>query len=37
MLPLTHARLVNPLIAAHIKHADDLAGMSMAAELESTN
>jgi pimeloyl-ACP methyl ester carboxylesterase len=30
MLPLTHARLVNPLIAAHIRRADDLAMISLA-------
>ena len=29
MLPLTHARLVNPLIAAHIRRADDLAMVSL--------
>jgi hypothetical protein len=32
MLPLTHAKIVNPLIAAHIKRADDLAGVSLAVE-----
>ena len=32
MLPLTHAKIVNPLIAAHIKQADDLAGVSLAVE-----
>jgi pimeloyl-ACP methyl ester carboxylesterase len=30
MLPLTHAKLVNPEIAAHIARADDLAGVSLA-------
>lgn len=34
MLPLTHAKIVNPLIAAHIRRADDLANVSLA--LEST-
>jgi hypothetical protein len=32
MLPLTHAKIVNPLIAAHIKRADDLTGVSLAVE-----
>jgi pimeloyl-ACP methyl ester carboxylesterase len=32
MLPLTHAKVVNPLIAAHIQRADDLAGVSLALE-----
>jgi len=32
MLPLTHAKIVNPLIAAHIKRAEDLAGVSLAVE-----
>jgi pimeloyl-ACP methyl ester carboxylesterase len=32
MLPLTHAKIVNPLIAAHIKRADDLAGISLVVE-----
>jgi pimeloyl-ACP methyl ester carboxylesterase len=32
MLPLTHAEIVNPLIAAHIKRADDLARISLAVE-----
>jgi pimeloyl-ACP methyl ester carboxylesterase len=32
MLPLTHAKIVNPLIAAHIKRADDLARVSLAVE-----
>jgi pimeloyl-ACP methyl ester carboxylesterase len=30
MLPLTHARLVNPLILAHISRANDLAVVSLA-------
>jgi pimeloyl-ACP methyl ester carboxylesterase len=33
MLPITHARLVNPEIAAHIRRTDDLAGLSLASEL----
>jgi len=37
MLPLTHARLVNPLIAAHIRRADDLAMVSLASGLEASN
>ena len=32
MLPLTHAKIVNPLIAAHIRRADDLAGISLVVE-----
>lgn len=32
MLPLTHAKIVNPLIAAHIKRADDLSRISLAVE-----
>jgi pimeloyl-ACP methyl ester carboxylesterase len=32
MLPLTHAKIVNPLIAAHIQRADDLARVSLAFE-----
>jgi pimeloyl-ACP methyl ester carboxylesterase len=36
MLPLTHARLVNPLIAAHVRRADDLAGASLASGLETS-
>jgi pimeloyl-ACP methyl ester carboxylesterase len=32
MLPLTHAKVVNPLIAAHIQRADDLARVSLALE-----
>jgi pimeloyl-ACP methyl ester carboxylesterase len=32
MLPLTHAKIVNPLIAAHIRRADDLANRSLALE-----
>jgi len=35
MLPLTHARLVNPLILAHIARANDLAVVSLAAESET--
>jgi len=30
MLPLTHARQINPQIAAHIARADDLAGATLA-------
>ncbi len=37
MLPLTHARFVNPLISAHIQRADDLAIVSVASELETSN
>jgi len=37
MLPLTHARLVNPLIAAHIRRADDLAMVSLASGLQASN
>jgi pimeloyl-ACP methyl ester carboxylesterase len=37
MLPLTHARLVNPLIAAHIRRADDLAMVPLASGLEASN
>jgi pimeloyl-ACP methyl ester carboxylesterase len=33
MLPLTHARHINPLIAAHIMRADDLARVSLASAL----
>jgi len=32
MLPLTHARLINPQIVAHIARADDLARLSLASE-----
>jgi pimeloyl-ACP methyl ester carboxylesterase len=35
MLPLTHAKIVNPLIAAHVRRANDLAAVSLA--LETTN
>lgn len=35
MLPLTHASRVNPLIAAHIMRADDLAGVSLASGPEA--
>jgi pimeloyl-ACP methyl ester carboxylesterase len=37
MLPLTHAKLVNPLIAAHIRRADDLAMASLASGPEASN
>ena len=37
MLPLTHAKLVNPLIAAHIRRADDLAMVPLASGLEASN
>ena len=37
MLPLTHARFVNPLISAHIQRADDLAIVSVASGLETSN
>jgi hypothetical protein len=30
MLPLTHAKFVNPLISAHISRANDLAFVSLA-------
>jgi pimeloyl-ACP methyl ester carboxylesterase len=33
MLPLTHARQINPQIAAHIARADDLAGITLASGL----
>ena len=33
MLPLTHARQINPRISAHIARADDLAGVTMASAL----
>ena len=33
MLPLTHARQINPRISAHIARADDLAGVTLAAGL----
>jgi pimeloyl-ACP methyl ester carboxylesterase len=32
MLPLTHTKIVNPLIAAHIQRANDLAPVSLALE-----
>ena len=32
MLPLTHAKIVNPLIAGHIRRADDIANRSLALE-----
>ena len=34
MLPLTHSKLVNALIRAHISRADDLASVSLASSLE---
>jgi pimeloyl-ACP methyl ester carboxylesterase len=33
MLPLTHARQINPQIVAHIARADDLAGVPLASSL----
>jgi pimeloyl-ACP methyl ester carboxylesterase len=33
MLPLTHARQINPQISAHIARADDLAGVTLASGL----
>jgi pimeloyl-ACP methyl ester carboxylesterase len=33
MLPLTHARQINPQISAHIARADDLAGITLASGL----
>jgi pimeloyl-ACP methyl ester carboxylesterase len=36
MLPLTHARLVNPLISAHISCATDLAIVSLASGIETS-
>jgi pimeloyl-ACP methyl ester carboxylesterase len=36
MLPLTHAKLVNPLIAAHIRRADDLAMIPLASGVEAS-
>jgi len=36
MLPLTHARLANPLILAHISRANDLATVSLTSGLETT-
>lgn len=33
MLPLTHARQINPKISAHIARADDLAGITLASGL----
>jgi pimeloyl-ACP methyl ester carboxylesterase len=35
MLPLTHAKLVNPLISAHIARANDLAIISLASGSET--
>jgi pimeloyl-ACP methyl ester carboxylesterase len=37
MLPLTHAKLVNPLISAHITRANDLAVVSLASANEISN
>jgi pimeloyl-ACP methyl ester carboxylesterase len=37
MLPLTHARLVNPLISAHIMRANDIATVSLASANEVNN
>ena len=37
MLPLTHARLVNPLISAHISRANDLAVVPLASGSEVGN
>jgi pimeloyl-ACP methyl ester carboxylesterase len=37
MLPLTHAKLVNPLISAHISRANDLAVVSLASGSEVGN
>jgi pimeloyl-ACP methyl ester carboxylesterase len=37
MLPLTHAKFVNPRISAHIQRADDFAIVSLASELETSN
>jgi pimeloyl-ACP methyl ester carboxylesterase len=31
MLAMTHAHLINPVIAAHIARADELAGLPLAA------
>ena len=33
MLPLSHAKLINPEIARHIARADDLAEVSLACDL----
>ncbi len=33
MLPLTHARQINPKIVAHITRADDLARVTLASGL----
>jgi pimeloyl-ACP methyl ester carboxylesterase len=35
MLPLTHAKIANPLIAAHIQRVDDLAKASLASGFET--
>lgn len=37
MLPLTHARLVNPLIARHISRANELAIVPLAAAIEASD
>jgi hypothetical protein len=37
MLPLTHAKFVNPLISAHISRANDLAVVSLASGSEVGN
>lgn len=35
MMPLSHAKLINPEIAKHIAHADDLAEVSLVSSLEA--
>jgi len=35
MMPFSHAKLINPEIARHIAHADDLAEISLASSLEA--
>jgi pimeloyl-ACP methyl ester carboxylesterase len=35
MMPISHARLINPEIIRHIARADDLAGISLASGLEA--
>jgi len=35
MMPFSHAKLINPEIARHIAHADDLAEISLASGLEA--
>ena len=37
MMPLTHARFVNPLIAVHIRRADDLARVFLTSGLETSD